>query len=128
METTMENLKAAPEETPAIFSTWGRTTKAMTRAVVRVREEFQQYKGMAASDLPRSLYATKEIFVRYNKCGEIISREMVARVCQHYQDDAEVKWSLIIEQFGGPEEVSPHFQLDPTFLNPRLRHLLDAAE
>ncbi len=99
----------------------------MTRAVVRVREEFQRYEGMAASDAPRGLYATKKIFVRYEKCGEIINREMVATVCAYYQADADKRWRGIIEQFGGPEEVSPEFQLNPMFLNPRLMKRLQSA-
>ena len=114
-----------------IHSTWGRTTKAMRRAVARVREDCQRELATSPEHgwRIRRLFALKEILeVRFKKCGERVSRDLVARVARYYQADTDQLWSMIIEPYGGPEQVSPDFQLDPTFLSPRLsRVLTDAA-
>ena len=102
-----------------IVSTWGPTTKAMRQAVARVRKEFQ--RNASPGEYACRFYALKEIMTRYETCGEVVNRVMVTKVCRYYHVDAEERWARIIEQFGGPEQVSPEFQLDPTFLNPKFR-------
>lgn len=105
-----------------IVSVWGRTTtKAMRHAVARVREEYQRNLDPAYAGRFARLYALKEINVRFEKCGEAINREMVARVGEHYGANIDDLWSFIIEPYGGSERVSPKFELSPIFLDPRLK-------
>jgi hypothetical protein len=116
-----------PIEDIEIFSTWGKTTKVMKRAVARVREEFQGLPEEHRNDKScRNLYAVMEYTTRFKKCGEAISREMVERVCRYYGADAEGRWAKFTEPFGGPEQVSPDYKHDPTFLNPRIKGKLEA--
>jgi hypothetical protein len=108
-----------------IVSTWGRTTKVMRRAVARVRERFHQEVRWATNlriiESTRRIYSLEEITVRFKKCGETVNRPMVARVCRYYEADAEEVWLRLIEPFGGPENVSPEFQMHPNLLNPRIQ-------
>ena len=106
-----------------INSTWGSTTKAMRRAVARVREDWRRDLAAYPPDYAariRRLYALTEINVRFKKCGEVISRDMMAIVGKYYQADLDELWAQIIKPYGGPEQVSPDFRLDPSFLNPRI--------
>jgi hypothetical protein len=100
-----------------IVSTWGRTTKAMTERIMRLRKRLRGDEF----DAPfRRLYALEEVHSRCYECGEILNREMVAQVCRYYGANADELWGTIIEAHGGPDQVSPEFQINPMFLDPRI--------
>jgi hypothetical protein len=101
-----------------IVSTWGETTDEMRQIIRVVRNTAGIFRNR--DGVEPHILAYREVTARYQKCGEIINRALVERVAQHYQADPDKTWALFIEPFGGPGLVSPDFQLNPMFLDPRL--------